>query len=106
MPAPSTRAAFLESALRRIGSRLWVLWVLATADAASVVAGPQAVGADGAHWVGSWATPQQIPEPANALPRESLQNATLRQVVHLAVGGSRIRVRISNAFGTSPLHVL
>jgi len=57
-------------------------------------------------WIGSWAASQQIPEPDNAVPLESLSNATLRQIVHLSVGGSRIRVRISNAFGTTPLHLL
>jgi lysophospholipase L1-like esterase len=40
------------------------------------------------------------------VPLESLHNATLRQIVHLSVGGSAIRVRVSNAFGTAPLHVI
>ena len=57
-------------------------------------------------WVGSWAAPQQIPEPQNAVPTAQLNNATLRQIVHLSVGGPAIRVRISNAFGTAPLHVM
>src|SRR5579862_6329941 len=57
-------------------------------------------------WVGSWAASQQIPEPNHAVPLASLNNATLRQVVHLSVGGSIIRVRVSNAFGTAPLHLL
>lgn len=57
-------------------------------------------------WVGSWAASQQIPEPANSIPLEGLTNATLRQVVHLSVGGPAIRVRVSNAFGTAPLHLL
>jgi len=58
-----------------------------------------------AHWVGTWASSQQIPEPANALPPEELRDATLRQIVHLSVGGSELRVHLSNAFGTAPLHV-
>ena len=58
-----------------------------------------------AHWVGSWATSQQIPEPANALASDDLRDATLRQVVHLSVGGSTLRVHLSNAFGTAALHV-
>ena len=57
-------------------------------------------------WVGSWAASQQIPEPANAIPREDLRNATLRQVVHLSLGGQIIRVHISNAFGAAPLHIM
>ncbi len=56
-------------------------------------------------WVGSWATSQQIPEPRNALRPEDLADATLRQIVHLSIGGRTLRVRLSNAFGSAPLHV-
>ena len=55
-------------------------------------------------WVGTWASSQQIPEPANALPGEGLTDITLRQIVHLSIGGKTLRVRLSNAFGTAPLH--
>jgi len=57
------------------------------------------------HWVGSWASSQQIPEPQNSLAPEDLQNATLRQIVHLSLVGKTLRIRLSNAFGTSPLHL-
>ncbi|HTU34973.1 MAG TPA: SGNH/GDSL hydrolase family protein [Candidatus Acidoferrum sp.] len=55
------------------------------------------------HWVGSWTASQQIPEPGNALPPANLQNATLRQIVHLSTGGRELRVCLSNRFGTAPL---
>src|ERR1700733_6356706 len=58
-----------------------------------------------AHWVGSWAASQQGPETQNQVDAELLRDATLRQVVHLTVGGSQLRVRLSNAFGTQPLHL-
>ncbi len=61
------------------------------------------VPAPNPHWVASWATPQQIPEAKNALP--ALHDATLRQVVHLSLGGTRLRIHISNVFGTLPLHL-
>jgi lysophospholipase L1-like esterase len=56
-------------------------------------------------WVASWGTSQQIPEPQNALPPDDLRDATVRQIVHLSVGGSALRVHVSNAFGTEPLHI-
>lgn len=56
-------------------------------------------------WVGSWAASQQVPEPANSLPAEDLTDATLRQIVHLSIGGAELRVHLSNAFGTQPLHI-
>ncbi len=59
----------------------------------------------GMHWVGTWASSQQIPGPANALPQDGLRDATLRQIVHLSVGGSELRVHLSNASGTAPLHI-
>ena len=58
-----------------------------------------------AKWVGSWASSQQIPEPSNALAPDDLRDATLRQIVHLTIGGKEVRVRLSNAFGTEPLHI-
>lgn len=57
----------------------------------------------GGDWVASWATSQQVPEPHNALSPDDLRDATLRQIVHLSVGGKTLRVHISNAFGTTPL---
>jgi hypothetical protein len=33
------------------------------------------------------------------------RNQTLRQIVHTSIGGSRVRVRISNLFGTQPLEI-
>src|SRR5215471_4111611 len=57
-------------------------------------------------WIGSWATSQQLVEPNNALSPEDLHDATLRQIVHLSLGGSELRLHLSNRFGTTPLHVL
>jgi len=55
-------------------------------------------------WVASWGSSQQIPEPQNALPLDDLRDATVRQIFHLSVGGPILRVHLSNAFGTEPLH--
>ena len=55
-------------------------------------------------WVATWGASQQIPEPQNALPADDLRDATVRQVFHLSVGGTSIRVHLSNAFGTEALH--
>jgi lysophospholipase L1-like esterase len=55
------------------------------------------------HWIASWGAAQQIPEANNLLPQADMQDATLRQVVRLSVGGRTLRVRFSNAFGTQAL---
>ena len=57
------------------------------------------------HWLASWGSAQMIPEPQNALAPALWRNTTLRQVVQVSLGGARLRVRISNTFGTAPLVV-
>ena len=59
---------------------------------------------DAEHWVASWASAQQLPEPQNALAADELHDATLRQIIRLSIGGATVRVHLSNAFGTAPLH--
>jgi len=56
------------------------------------------------HWVGTWAASQQLVEPANAIPADGLRDVTIRQIVHVSIGGARLRVYLSNRFGTAPLH--
>jgi lysophospholipase L1-like esterase len=35
---------------------------------------------------------------------DDMRDVTMRQIVHLSIGGRTLRVRLSNAFGTKPLH--
>jgi len=80
--------------------------VLAGALAAGVAhaAGPTDPPAAGhppaATWVGSWASVQTTVPPASDTV---FGNQTIRQTVHLSLGGSTLRVRFSNEFGTAPL---
>jgi len=74
-----------------------VLWA-ASSPAKHAPRAPQA-----SIWVASWGASQQIPEPQNALPVDDLRDATVRQIVHLSVGGPLLRVHLSNAFGTEAL---
>lgn len=57
------------------------------------------------YWTATWASsPMSRPSlsPGTALP-ESFENQTLRQRVRISLGGSQLRVRISNEFGATPL---
>lgn len=54
-------------------------------------------------WVGTWGTAPQLTEPSNLPPEPGLSGNTLRQVVHVSLGGSRLRMHFSNAFGTDPV---
>ena len=53
----------------------------------------------GSDWVGTWATAPQAP----FLPLPPFEDQTLRQIVHVSVGGKALRVRLSNAYGTEPI---
>jgi hypothetical protein len=64
---------------------------------------PKASAPQEQHWVASWGASQQIPEPQNELRPDDLRDATVRQILHLSVGGSAVRVHMSNAFGTEAL---
>ncbi|SFJ23410.1 SGNH/GDSL hydrolase family protein [Caulobacter sp. UNC279MFTsu5.1] len=54
-------------------------------------------------WVASWASAQMIPAAKDALPAAEVVDGALRQTLRLSTGGGKIRVRLSNAFGTEPL---
>jgi lysophospholipase L1-like esterase len=53
-------------------------------------------------WVATWSASPQPPDPA-LTGTVDLNNQTLRLIVHTSLGGSQMRVRISNVFGTQPL---
>lgn len=67
----------------------------------------------GTHWVGTWATGLQATEPRN-LPvgapdteptpdDPGFAGNTLRQIVHVSIGGSKLRLRLSNEYGVAPV---
>jgi lysophospholipase L1-like esterase len=56
-------------------------------------------------WVTSWGAPQQLTEPSNMPPEPGLKNSTLRQVIHISLGGKRLRLTFSNAFGDGPVSI-
>ncbi len=48
------------------------------------------------HWVGTWSSsPVEV--------GDAFEGQTLRQIVRISIGGDRLRVRLSNRFGTVPL---
>jgi lysophospholipase L1-like esterase len=53
------------------------------------------------HWVGTWGASPQLTERRNLPPPPGLTSNTLRQIVQVSIGGDKLRVRFSNAFGTN-----
>jgi lysophospholipase L1-like esterase len=91
---------FSDSTVQRFnvccGSAVLCLFVYCTQPIASA--------AQDIHWVTTWACGTQLTEPRN-LPPAPLANATLRQFVHVTIGGKRLRVRFSNAYGTNSVAI-
>jgi len=59
-----------------------------------------------ADWVGTWGCSPQLTEQKNMPPPPGLESNTLRQVVQVSIGGSKLRVQFSNAYGAAPLTML
>jgi lysophospholipase L1-like esterase len=70
--------------------------------ALTVSVAPQGMVAGEEHWVATWGCGPQLTEPGN-LPPVPLAGSTLRQFVHVTIGGGHLRVRLSNACGASPV---
>jgi lysophospholipase L1-like esterase len=78
--------------------------------AASATDRDDSTRAAGRGWSGAWATAPHHPIPGNQWdgPNWSLDgftNQSVRQVVRVSTGGSQVRIRLSNRYGTEPLHV-
>ena len=55
-------------------------------------------------WVGTWSA-AQVTAAATGLSHTGFRDRTVRDIVHTSVGGSELRIRISNVFGTTPLEI-
>ncbi len=55
----------------------------------------------GMKWVGTWSTAPQLVETSNNPPSPGLSNNTLRQIVHVSIGGDSLRMRFTNEFSAS-----
>lgn len=92
-PRPARRSFLQHSAALAAG--------LAIAPGATLADGAAAAAGD--TWTASWGTaPAGPPTATNAL---SFSNQTLRLVVRASLGGYRLRVRLSNEFGGTPLQI-
>ena len=100
---PIARLAIHPSACRRGWRHRFIAVALA-----ALVAVPAGVNAaEPGAWIGSWtASPQPIWGQDFAFPTNipaTLQNQTVRQVARISLGGQRIRIVLSNEYGSRPL---
>lgn len=88
---------------RPCGKVLWLLTLCLVLSLVLIPAVPAQAAPRPNGWVGSWETSLVQLDRSQILPAEAGADATIRQVVRVGLGGKRIRIRLSNLFGTSPL---
>ena len=57
-------------------------------------------GSGGKNWVATWGA-----SPSGTVTSRGFRDITFRNVIHTSLGGSRVRVRFTNAFGTVPVQL-
>jgi len=58
------------------------------------------------HWVGTWAaSPMAAKNPSARFGAPGTDGTTLREIVHISIGGPSVRVVLTNEFGLDPLTV-
>ena len=89
-----------------------VTLVVALAAAFIPACGGAQDGGNGNTWVGTWATsPIVLPASPDGAPQglgpapPRIQDQTVRQIVHTSIGGSAVRVAVTNLFGSQPLEI-
>jgi hypothetical protein len=73
------------------------------AGTGGAAAGSAGVGGAGTRWVGTWGAAPQLTETENLPPAPGLSNNSLRQIFYVSIGGSRLRLQLSNQYGNAPL---
>ena len=58
----------------------------------------------GSHWIATWGASPQAATRGN-LSRAGFRDATIREIVVASAGGVRVRVRLTNAFGSAPVRI-
>ena len=85
------------------GRRQFLQTAPALAAALATAAAPARAAVVSAGWCATWGTAPAGP-PASA-STFTFSNQTLRLIVHTSIGGSKVRVRLSNEMGSTPLRI-
>lgn len=93
-----------ETGALKVLRRSFLFGLALAITAATLVVGPQGAALGDSpreRWIGTWST-----SPVAAAPSDpGFLDQTLRQIVHIGIGGDELRVRFSNSFGTAPLTI-
>ena len=58
---------------------------------------------DDSRWVGTWGASPMAADSVPGSTNAGFTNQTVRHITHVSIGGDRVRIRLSNAYGTQAL---
>lgn len=56
-------------------------------------------------WTATWATAIEAPLAESDMPKTSMTGTTLRQVIHVSIGGEKLRLQLSNEKSVEPVEI-
>ena len=99
------RATNKRGRLKHVRAYRPVHWMLLAALVPGVACAPLPGAQPPAEWVATWQASPQLTEVRNLPPAPGLPGSTLRQRVHLSLGGASMRIRLSNEYGDGSVKV-
>jgi lysophospholipase L1-like esterase len=96
------------NAQRTLTRRQWFRDGLVAAVIAAALVAPAAADdrdREKSSWVGSWGASPQQPVPFFTTVPIDFNNQTVRQIVRISTGGSKVRIRLSNLYGAQPVTI-
>ena len=88
--------------------RFTLLQLLTSALLFGAVSSAQTPDRAPTHWAGTWGaspSPQLSDVAEMSKANLTFANQTLREIVHVSIGGSLVRVRLSNAYGKEAVEI-
>ena len=56
-------------------------------------------------WTGTWGTAAEFTGPGDMPQKTTLDNTSVRQIVHVSLGGDCLRLQLSNEFSAQPVEI-
>lgn len=78
--------------------------ILFTVVMASMITGQAFAQSNEPTWTGTWATAVEWTGPGD-MPKASLSNRSLREIIHVSIGGETLRMQLSNIHSKEPVEI-
>jgi lysophospholipase L1-like esterase len=96
---------FVQITVGTVVAAVLVAGIVRTSPARSTVSAAWRDASTTTPWAGAWGTAVQPAVEGADWSKKGFEDQTVRQVVRLSTGGAELRIRVSNLYGTRPLHI-